>query len=281
MHKATIYKNLDTNDISPKLVRTYVYNLDKSDWIFEKFDERYIENYEFEFIIESQGFMILEGVKYPLKPGDICFRKPGEKTQGIRPYSCYLVSFKMCEKKYNSPFEPYYQNEVIDKIPSVCSTKNYKYFERLFKRILDEYLNGNEASIIKIKSAILNIIYSLYEEVKENYLPSSPYYGVISKAIKYFENNYHSKILLDDVASYLDMSPFYFHKIFKQTMQITPNEYLTNLRINRAKELLIMTKESIIDIALKCGFESSSYFCYLFRKKMHITPKTYRKLHSL
>ena len=149
----------------------------------------------------------------------------------------------------------------------VFFNKNYKYFERLFRRILDEYLNGNIASLIKIKSAILNIIYTLYEEVTENYLPSSPYYGIISKAIKYFESNYHSKILLEDVAAYLEMSPFYFHKIFKQTMQITPNEYLTNLRINRAKELLIMTKESIIDIALKCGFESSSYFVICLKRK--------------
>lgn len=276
-----IYIDLDTNDISPTLIRSYVYNLDCEDWIHEPFDERYIEHYEFEYIIKSDGSMIHEGKHYPLKPGDLCFKRPGEKTQGFKPYSCYTAIFKMTNKEYQTPYQPYYRNEILDRIPSVYQVKNYKYFEMLFKMILDEYIKETESSAIKIKSYLLDIIFTLYEEIKENYLPSSPYYGKISKAIEFIEKNYHNKILLEDIADYVDSSPFYFHTIFKQTMGITPNEYLMKYRINYAKQLLLLTNDSITDIAIKSGFGSSSYFCYCFRKYMHTSPHNYRKLHKI
>jgi AraC-like DNA-binding protein len=281
VHKETVYLNLDTNNISPVLIRTYVYNLYSEDWKFEKFEERYIENYEFEYIFKSEGNMYLEGTTYPLRPGDICFKKPGELTQGIKPYSCFMVSFKLTTDQHTTTFQPNYNNQIINAIPPIYSTKNRQYFEMIFKKILDEYLNGCESSMIKIKSYILDIIYNLYEEIKQNFLPSSPYYGVISKSVKYIEENYQNKILLDDIANHVGISPFYFHRIFKQTMQISPNDYLSNIRINNAKQLLIMTSESITDIALKCGFESSSYFCFIFKQKMNISPNSYRKSHKM
>ncbi len=278
MDKNTLSTKLETINITPLLVITYVFNLDCSNWKFEKFEKRTIEYYEFEYILQSEGYMFLEGKKYPLKPGDICFKRPGEITQGIMPYSCFMVSFKL--SAHQVPYQNY-QNEILDKLPPIYSTKNKQYYELIFKQILDEYLKGNPVSSIKIKSSILDLIYSLYEEVQQNYLPSSPYYSVINKAIKYIENNYQNKILLDDISSYINMSSFHFHKIFKQTMQISPNEYLMNHRVRVSKELLMKTNESITDIAFKCGFESSSYFCFVFKQKMNVSPNKYRKLHSI
>ncbi len=280
MNKDTVFMDLNTNDISPVLVGTYVYNLHCEDWKFEKFEERYIENYEFEYILKSEGYMYLEGKTYPLKPGDLCFKRPGELTQGIKPYSCFMVAFKMTGEDYQGK-QPYYNNPIINAIPPIYSTKNHLYFETIFKKILDEYISGSDSSIIKIKSYILNIIYTLYEEIKQNYLPSSPYYTIISKALKYIEEHFQNKILLDDLAKYVGLSPFHFHKIFTQTLETTPNNYITNIRINHAKQLLILTSDSITDIAIKCGFESSSYFCYCFKRKMNISPYNFRNLHKL
>jgi len=273
-----VYNDLETNYISPSLEKTYVFNLDCSDWKIVTFDERRVKYYEFEFILKSEGSMIHEGIKYPLKPGDLCFKKPGEITQGVMPYSCFMVSFKMNENQ--NPFQQF-ENEIIKQLPAVHSTKNSQYFEFIFKKILNEYLSETVISTLKIRSYILDLIFSLYEEVQQNYLPSSPYYSVIMKAFKYIDEHYQQKISLDDIASYVGMSSFYFQRIFKQTMQQSPNVYLINYRINLSKQLLIMTTESITDIAFKCGFESTSYFCYNFKQKFNISPNNYRKSHKI
>ncbi len=83
-------------------------------------------------------------------------------------------------------------------------------------------------------------------------------------------------IKLADLASLLNMSPFHFGRMFKQSMGITPHQYVIQQRVERAKKLLKNSDRAIIDIALECGFNSHSNLSKQFRKVMGITPKTFR-----
>ncbi|MBN2299986.1 MAG: helix-turn-helix transcriptional regulator [Acholeplasmataceae bacterium] len=271
--------NLETSEINPSLIRTYAYNLDRKDWIIGKFPSRIVESYEFEFIIESNGYMNLEGNRYVLKPGDLCLRKPGDLTRGESPYSCYMISFSMTQN-HKSSFEPFYHNEIFNQLPPVLHTKNPKYYEMIFENILDQYIKNEPSSNLLIRSLILEIIYAAYQECKQDYLPSSAYHMIIKKAIDYIENHYGEKISLNQISQIVNLSPSHFQKIFKQTMNRSPNEFLLNLRLTKAKELLLITDESITDIAYRSGFESHAYFTYVFHKILGVSPSTYRKSHQ-
>jgi AraC family transcriptional regulator len=72
------------------------------------------------------------------------------------------------------------------------------------------------------------------------------------------------------------MSQFHFSHLFKQWISTSPYQYLLQQRIERAKQLLKQTDQSIMDIAFECGFNSNSHLGKQFRQLVGITPKAYR-----
>ncbi|NLD59732.1 MAG: response regulator transcription factor [Clostridiales bacterium] len=107
---------------------------------------------------------------------------------------------------------------------------------------------------------------------------STRYNGTINKARAYLAREYqNSGVTLNDVASHVCMSNSHFCTIFSQEVGVTFTEYLTNLRMSRAKELLRTTKLRSSDIAYAVGYNDPHYFSYLFKKHTGLTPRDYRK----
>ncbi|WP_284241837.1 AraC family transcriptional regulator [Paenibacillus glycanilyticus] len=92
--------------------------------------------------------------------------------------------------------------------------------------------------------------------------------------------NYENKITLDDIASSGSVSRSRCCNLFGEHIGQAPNEYLTNYRLKKSCELLVGTGRSISEVALSCGFQSASYYSYVFRKEFGKTPNDYRKQHS-
>ena len=97
----------------------------------------------------------------------------------------------------------------------------------------------------------------------------------IKKAMDFMENNFHKQILLQDIAEYVNLSPTYFHKLFKSAVDMTPQKYLAELRLSNAKMLLLAKNYSIEEVAERCS--SISYFDYQFKKTYGISPVGFRK----
>ncbi|NLL01383.1 MAG: helix-turn-helix transcriptional regulator, partial [Clostridiales bacterium] len=102
--------------------------------------------------------------------------------------------------------------------------------------------------------------------------------GLISKAKVYIEENYHKDISLDDVSRILDISPYYFSKLFKEETGENFIEYLTNMRIEKAKHLLMHSGKNIKNICIETGYSDPNYFSRIFKKQVGVTPTEYREL---
>ncbi|WP_313949281.1 helix-turn-helix transcriptional regulator [Leptolyngbya sp. FACHB-261] len=81
---------------------------------------------------------------------------------------------------------------------------------------------------------------------------------------------------LADLAALLGMSQFHFSHLFKQSIGTAPYQYLLQQRVERAKQLLKQTDQSIMEIAFLCGFNSHSHLSKQFRQLTGITPTAYR-----
>ena len=82
---------------------------------------------------------------------------------------------------------------------------------------------------------------------------------------------------LKTVAETVALSPSHFSTIFSQSLGKTFIEYLTDQRINYAKNLLVTTDSKLTSITLEIGYSDSNYFSYLFKKKEGMSPSEYRK----
>ena len=98
----------------------------------------------------------------------------------------------------------------------------------------------------------------------------------LRRAKEYIEVNFAQQIKLEDIAKEVGLSQFYFDRQFKKLTDMTPHQYLTQYRIDRAQDLLKNTDLKIGAIAQSCGFSSQSYFTRQFRLQLGVTPKVYR-----
>jgi two-component system response regulator YesN len=100
----------------------------------------------------------------------------------------------------------------------------------------------------------------------------------IQKAFTFIHNNYHNKDLdINLICEHLNVSSSYFSKMFKNETKTTFIEYLTKLRMDKAKELLLNTDLKVYEISEKIGYEDPHYFSYNFKKKIGVKPTQYRK----
>lgn len=102
----------------------------------------------------------------------------------------------------------------------------------------------------------------------------------IRQAQKYVEEHYGEKIVLEDLAEIVGLNPVYFSVLFKKETGINFSMYLVNVRMEKAKELLCNTNETVAAIGDKVGYKDSRYFSQIFTKQVGIKPVLYRKLHS-
>ncbi|MEM8642276.1 MAG: helix-turn-helix domain-containing protein [Cyanobacteria bacterium P01_G01_bin.54] len=94
--------------------------------------------------------------------------------------------------------------------------------------------------------------------------------------LDYIDAHLDQNLRLESLAQLLDMSQFHFSRLFKQSLGLSPHQYLLQQRIERAKQLLKQTDQSILDIALAAGFNSHSHLSRQFRQWTGMTPKAYR-----
>lgn len=100
---------------------------------------------------------------------------------------------------------------------------------------------------------------------------------VILSAKKYIEDNFAKNITLDDVSYNVNISPYYLSRLFKEATGQNFIDYLTELRIDKAKELLSQTQYSMKEICSMCGYSDPNYLSKSFKKRVGVTPTEYRE----
>ena len=99
-------------------------------------------------------------------------------------------------------------------------------------------------------------------------------------AKQYIKARYQLPVSLDEVAGHLALNPAYFSSVFKKETGISFSEYLTSVRIDKAKELLLEANRTVFDVASSVGYDDEKYFSRVFKKSVGLSPSEYRKLYS-
>ncbi len=104
---------------------------------------------------------------------------------------------------------------------------------------------------------------------------------VVRKVQKYIDENYHnSSLSLEMMSDLVQLSPGHLGKLYKAICQMSFNDYIRKVRIEKAKELLLNTELSTIEISEMVGINSNTYFSTLFKKQYGVSPSKFRSLYS-
>lgn len=166
--------------------------------------------------------------------------------------------------------------------PLMTIPQSYRgYIEELLKKLEHEYNNRDAYSELLIKGYLNELMifilrYQNYRDLTAT-VPMNESDERMQQAARYILGHYKENITLEDMAQFTHMSASYFSKRFKEATGFGFKEYLLNIRIKKASELLLETKVPITEVAYASGFNDSNYFGDVFRKIKGISPLQYRK----
>ena len=100
---------------------------------------------------------------------------------------------------------------------------------------------------------------------------------LLSKALQYMYDHISSDLTLNQVASYVNLSPGYFSTLLKNETGMRYAEFLSDLRLKRAQDLLKNGEMSVYDVAVVCGYQDIAYFSRCFKKRFGVSPSKWRQ----
>jgi len=243
----------------------------------------YFEKGSFQFTCNSEDYTVV-GPALAFIDAEVMHGLSLRKGQleSALVFDCRMLSYEWYDESQRVIIEPLISHKL--KLPPFIYPEDEAWKEILpiYKKAFSEAQKKKATSNLKVKLYLTEILSLLYEyqlltltEVVEE---ADVYQvGNIKKAVSYIREHYNSKMKISDVADCVGMSEQYFCRYFKKMMGKTLTEYMNEIRVDKASELLSSTEEKIIDIALQCGYDNVSYFIKRFKNIKGITPQEYRR----
>lgn len=244
-----------------------------------------MEDYHFIIFHSKPPKAIINGNIYSFKKGSLISLEPGTSITVLvneKNNTCKYISISAkkdfmdrlglesfgVEKLKFEKFENQYSNYLLDAINS---------FEH------EIFVYGNAPALmlqsLEIQLGILLIRNSLADNIfldDRNEL----YDDYIKKSIVYMHKYYSGNITIDDICGEIYLSPSHFKRAFKNKTGNTPYQFLTEIRVDKAKEMLKNKERTIREVARLCGFVNSGNLSAVFKKHIGISPSEYRKVYS-
>ncbi|MDQ6417938.1 AraC family transcriptional regulator [Paenibacillus sp. LHD-117] len=230
--------------------------------------------YLFQYTISGFGAIVIDGVSHAVSPnqafmveipGDHHYYLPPQSDHWefifilIRPYHLTAIWEDIVHRIGHVPIIP------LDSSP-IHSIYNL-YREASTDRIDD---------ITRASALVYHFIMELYRFSR---LPSSSqeeWPQSLRDSIRYMNSHYHLPIGLEQIADHAGLSKYHFNRLFTRTTGQTPIQHLTQIRLEKAVELIKSTSWSLEEIAKQVGYTSGSYFTKVFKQHVGCSPSDYR-----
>lgn len=234
-----------------------------------------LQGYLIILTLSGSGFLKYAGKSFTLKTGQIFLINCNE----------YHKYYSLCDEweikwlRFSGPASESYFNQIQTKSFEIFTMEDIYLINEEFEEIIKTSQNPCSTTDMKLSTMIACMLTKLCEKKLELcwQIQNNQSKLIVEKAIEFFKKEYAENISLEDVCKHLHISTFYFSRIFKKHTGISPYSYITKIRINHSKELLIRTDLSVGDIAFQVGFENVNTFIRSFKLFTETTPLKYRK----
>ncbi|NLM12604.1 MAG: AraC family transcriptional regulator [Epulopiscium sp.] len=252
---------------------------------FEMSEAHFHPYYEIYYLVSGKRKVFINHTLYTVDKGSIVIFKKGclHRTTFIADETHERVVLNFTDQFLKELYQEFGKESIIkcfEKLHILLPPSRRVFFEELLQKIEYEYHLNDDFSKFLIKNHVYELIIFLVrcQTFQDNPLEEADIaHDKIQKMAKYICENYDRPITLEEMAKMANMSITYFSKKFKKITGFGFKEYLNNIRVKEAAHLLLETRDSITNIALKCGFTDSNYFGDVFKKVKGMSPSKYRK----
>lgn len=249
-------------------------------------------HYQIALCIEGRGKFIFNQKKYDVSKGDVFIVNNFENHVAVsEPPEHILFTFaiflpeliaapgsKVFDFEYLSPFL-YDSKTFCNKIDG--TKKEAKQIAQIMMEIKEFWKRkrvGYKHLVDANLKRILGILINYYKITdSSNSIARVHSHIKMQPALNYINQHFTENIKLKDVADLVHMSESRFRHLFKETANLGFKDYITYLRLNEAKKMLLTTDMNLTDIIYKVGFSNIYYFYKKFQKHFSMTPNEYRK----
>jgi len=244
-----------------------------------------IDDYHFTLLFEKSPVIKVDDVDYRLEKGDLLMIQPWSKVSTV---SC--GEYGSCKYLHIAVKRSFFQkiySEIAGEEVFTFQSLQGRYSHHLLDLIGDfqlELKNYGHSCPQMLLSISTQIVFQLIRDLggthaktNEKMNKDNPY---IQEAIRLMQECYATNISIIDICSLIHLSPNHFKRMFKEYTGRTPHQYLIDIRLEKAKELLRKKEISIEDTARLCGFVNAGHFAVTFKRNTQLSPSQYRKIHS-
>jgi len=230
--------------------------------------DRPVTEYELEFFpTDYPGSAWINGKNYPMQRGRFLCVKPGQFRHSVLHYRCYYVHMSTVDPVLDS---------LMRQLPLTGFLPHPEDITAIFQELLLLEPETDPAAQLLLQSGICRLIHLLSRSETPS-LHTDAHTKIILDAEHYIQTHLTDPLTLEHVASAVNLSPFYFHRLFSNFFGLSPSRYILNCRIANAKLELLKEDCSLSTVAADCGFSSQSYFCYKFKLLTGMSPLQYRR----
>lgn len=232
------------------------------------------DHYLIHYIVSGSGEYHVNGKTYHLTKGDGFMICPSVSTMYKScpddPWEYYWVGF------YGTEAKQLFKTANIGPNNLIFHNED-KEVLRLMKRMYYSYKKPNSP-----KTEALGYLYIFVSKLIEqceslNLNNNNNSTGYVEKAINYIKCNYSHDLSIQEIADFVEIDRSHLFRLFKLHTDLSPQQYIINCRLSKARELLQTTDFTVEEIAHSVGFEYLSYFFRIFKKETKLTPLQYKK----
>ncbi len=226
--------------------------------------------FEIELPLEDGGISYLGGGAKQIRTGMVICAKPGQIRHTKFPFRCYYLHMII----HDGPLW-----DILTATPDFFETGRDAVYREIFAELVRHYSALSDSEELMLQSLVLKLIYTIGRDASAKFGGGSrsAHSPTVEHAVSFIREHLSEELRLETVAKAVSMSPVHFHNTFKKSVGKTLRDYIEEQRIKKAIGLLLTTDASLTQIAFECGFSSQSYFSYVFKRRMHSTPREYAK----
>lgn len=242
------------------------------------------KDFEISLVLEGGLSLMTPGGTFRLFAGDIFIMNPFDSHELKAEAPALILSLQVS----SAFFAPYFPSlEQTEFYTTLLSCRKFPDICRKIKKFLSQlafaYYKKEDYAPLKCAVLINQLFYYMmcslaHRRIPENERQISKKSGLrMRKILQYIEEHYTEKLLLSDIAVQEKLDLYYLSHYFKECFGVTFQNYVTKLRCERARQLLLLTDYPLLDISLSCGFSDPKYFNKGFLAQYGCSPKEYRK----